>query len=132
MYQRFDLFVLHFAGTIFFLGPEIYDGHYTAKADVFSLGLIFAAIICYDRRTHDGLYVAIVQNGHHIAPGEALREDYEIDPLLRPTVPLPSEVRSLIMRMLRKTPKLRPTADEVEQVMWDATKDDDASRCIVT
>ena len=42
--------VLHYylrseCGTEFFMAPEVYNGHYTEKADVFSLGMIFRTMV---------------------------------------------------------------------------------------
>ena len=32
-------------GTEYFMAPEVYDGHYTEKADVFSMGVIFRSMV---------------------------------------------------------------------------------------
>ena len=32
-------------GTEYFMAPEVYDGHYTEKADVFSMGVIFQSLV---------------------------------------------------------------------------------------
>ena len=32
-------------GTEYFMAPEVYDGHYTEKADIFSMGVIFCTMV---------------------------------------------------------------------------------------
>lgn len=31
-------------GTLFYMAPEVFSGHYTEKADVFALGILFYAV----------------------------------------------------------------------------------------
>ena len=33
------------AGTLYYMAPEVFEGHYTEKSDVFSLGVLFFAIV---------------------------------------------------------------------------------------
>jgi len=42
-----------FAGTPHWIAPEVFRGHYTQKADVFSLGVIFFAILERDYVTFE-------------------------------------------------------------------------------
>ena len=37
-----------YAGTPYWMAPEVFSGHYTEKADVFSLGVLFFAILEWD------------------------------------------------------------------------------------
>lgn len=32
-------------GSNFYMAPEVWEGHYTAKADIFALGIIFWAMV---------------------------------------------------------------------------------------
>ena len=42
------------AGTIHWMAPEVFAGHYTEKADIFSLGVMFSAILERDFLAIDG------------------------------------------------------------------------------
>lgn len=42
------------AGTLYWMAPEVFAGHYTEKADIFSLGVMFSAILERDFLAIDG------------------------------------------------------------------------------
>ncbi|CAK8691380.1 unnamed protein product [Clavelina lepadiformis] len=71
-------------GSDFFMAPEVFQGHYTAKADVFALGIMFWAIIdritFMDASTKKVLLGTYVRKGSDVLPvGEALLDDPRLD-----------------------------------------------------
>ncbi|KAJ8386289.1 hypothetical protein AAFF_G00174850 [Aldrovandia affinis] len=67
-------------GTDFYMAPEVWEGHYTAKADIFALGVIIWAMVeritFVDTETHKELLGSYVLQGSEIVPlGEALLEN---------------------------------------------------------
>ncbi|XP_072043477.1 serine/threonine-protein kinase 35-like [Amphiura filiformis] len=121
----YDFYMATLQGTIFFLAPEVYEGHYTAKADVFSMGLIFATMICYKRSKHGdrGLIVAIIDENHGLKdPAQALRDGDDIDVLQKPAIRISEELWSLIRAMVDFDPQARPTAKDVEEIVYSVIK----------
>ena len=49
-----DRFMEKYAGTMYWVAPEVFDKHYNEKADIFSLGVIFYAILTRNCVTHQG------------------------------------------------------------------------------
>jgi len=101
-------------GTYPWMAPEVFDYHYTEKADIFSLGAIFYAIQTGTFITIRGerYYVALVTvRGSYLGIGQAMHDD--------PSVKLPLENiyprsrRELIEDMTNYNPNERPTASEV-------------------
>ena len=42
--QQLQYYLSTGCGTEYFMAPEVYDGHYTEKADIFSMGMVFYSI----------------------------------------------------------------------------------------
>ncbi|NWY19607.1 PDK1L kinase, partial [Aphelocoma coerulescens] len=108
-------------GSSFFLAPEVWEGHSTAKADIFALGIIFWAMV--ERITfRDGdaekeLLGTYICQGEELIPlGEALLEN----PNLKLQIPLknkksmPEDLCKLLHHMLAFNPKERLDAFQLE------------------
>uniref|UniRef100_A0A096LZN2 non-specific serine/threonine protein kinase n=1 Tax=Poecilia formosa TaxID=48698 RepID=A0A096LZN2_POEFO len=107
-------------GTDFYMAPEVWEGHYTAKADIFALGVIFWAMVeritFVDVETQKELLGSYVQQGSEIVPlGEALLENPKME-LLIPArkKSMNSHMKQLIREMLSANPQERPDAFELE------------------
>ncbi|XP_053316749.1 serine/threonine-protein kinase PDIK1L-like [Spea bombifrons] len=108
-------------GSDFYMAPEVFEGRYTAKADVFSLGILFWAMIemitFRDADSHKELLgVYICQGKNLISVGEAFLEN----PNLQLQIPLknkrsvPQEVCNLLLDMLCVNSKERIDAFQLE------------------
>ena len=112
-------------GTPHWMAPEVFEGHYTEKADVFSLGAIFFAILQRDyddvkgkrfygafRRVEAfsdrkvGLGFAMVENG---------RRNIIIQAAFSDGAQGSNTMKSITLDALQKEAKERPTAAEVHR-----------------
>lgn len=115
-------------GSDFYMAPEVWEGHYTAKADIFALGIIMWAMLeritFIDAESKRELLGTYVRQGVDIVPvGEALLEN----PKMVLNIPqkrrscMSDGVRKLLQDMLAVNPQDRPDAFElqarVDQVM---------------
>ncbi|XP_078506032.1 serine/threonine-protein kinase pdik1l-like [Lissotriton helveticus] len=108
-------------GSDFFMAPEVWVGRYTAKADIFALGIIFWAMIeritFRDADSQKELLGIYICRGQNIVPiGEALLENpkMELNIPLKNKKFLPEDVVDLIRDMLAYNPKDRLDAFELE------------------
>uniref|UniRef100_A0A3P8VPF5 non-specific serine/threonine protein kinase n=1 Tax=Cynoglossus semilaevis TaxID=244447 RepID=A0A3P8VPF5_CYNSE len=107
-------------GTDFFMAPEVWEGHYTAKADIFALGVIIWAMVeritFVDVETQKELLGSYVQQGSEIVPlGEALLENPKMElPIPARKKSMNSHMKQLIREMLSANPQERPDAFELE------------------
>ncbi|XP_066064443.1 serine/threonine-protein kinase pdik1l-B-like isoform X2 [Chamaea fasciata] len=108
-------------GSNFYMAPEVWEGHYTAKADIFALGVIFWAMVeritFQDGDTKKELLGTYVRRGKELIPlGEALLEN----PKLKLQIPLkdegslPEDLCQLLHHMLAFNPKERLDAFQLE------------------
>ncbi|XP_015715282.1 serine/threonine-protein kinase PDIK1L-like isoform X2 [Coturnix japonica] len=108
-------------GSNFYMAPEVWEGHYTAKADVFALGIIFWAmaerITFRDGDTEKELLGTYICQGKELIPlGEALLEN----PNLKLQIPLknkksmPDDLCKLLHDMLAFNPKKRLDSFQLE------------------
>ncbi|NWX07655.1 STK35 kinase, partial [Caloenas nicobarica] len=108
-------------GSNFYMAPEVWEGHYTAKADVFALGIIFWAMVeritFRDGDTEKELLGTYICQGKELIPlGEALLEN----PNLKLQIPLkskksmPDDLCKLLRDMLAFNPKERLDAFQLE------------------
>ncbi|XP_071623552.1 serine/threonine-protein kinase PDIK1L isoform X1 [Heliangelus exortis] len=107
-------------GTDFYMAPEVWEGHYTAKADIFALGIIIWAMLeritFIDTETKKELLGSYVKQGTSIVPvGEALLENPKME-LLIPVKKksMNARMKQLIKEMLAANPQDRPDAFELE------------------
>ncbi|NXF83818.1 STK35 kinase, partial [Sclerurus mexicanus] len=108
-------------GSNFFMAPEVWEGHYTAKADIFALGIIFWAMVeritFWDGDTEKELLGTYICQGKELIPlGEALLEN----PNMKLQIPLknkksmPEDLCKLLHDMLAFNPKERLDAFQLE------------------
>ena len=105
-----------FAGSPPWMAPEVFRGHYNGKADVFSLGILFLAIlernfVYYKGKIYYGVFVNIVGEGK-VGIGCAM---YNCGPVA--AAPLQAEgsntLRMIALDALKFEQKDRPTALEI-------------------
>ncbi|KAI7794504.1 serine/threonine-protein kinase 35 isoform X2 [Triplophysa rosa] len=115
-------------GSDFFMAPEVWEGHYTAKADIFALGIIIWAMIeritfidADSKRELLGTYVC--QGAEIIPVGEALLENPKmVLHIPQRTRNVMSEgVKRLLQDMLAVNPQDRPDAFQLEVRMNQVT-----------
>ncbi|XP_066573835.1 serine/threonine-protein kinase pdik1l [Amia ocellicauda] len=107
-------------GTDFYMAPEVWEGHYTAKADIFALGIIIWAMLeritFVDTETKKELLGSYVKQGTEIVPvGEALLENPKMElhiPVKKNS--MNASMKQLIKEMLAANPQERPDAFELE------------------
>ncbi|NWW81431.1 STK35 kinase, partial [Climacteris rufus] len=108
-------------GSNFYMAPEVWEGHYSAKADIFALGIIFWAMVeritFWDGETEKELLGTYICQGKELIPlGEALLEN----PNLKLPIPLknkksmPEDLCKLLHGMLAFNPKERLDAFQLE------------------
>lgn len=115
-------------GSDFYMAPEVWEGHYTAKADIFALGIIIWAMIeritFIDAESKRELLGTYVRQGTDIVPvGEALLENPKM------VLHIPQKARSsmsegvkkLLQDMLAVNPQDRPDAFQLEVRMDQVT-----------
>ncbi|XP_030638245.1 serine/threonine-protein kinase 35 [Chanos chanos] len=115
-------------GSDFYMAPEVWEGHYTAKADIFALGIIIWAMIeritFIDAESKRELLGTYIRQGGEIVPvGEALLENPKM------VLHIPQKTRSsmsdglkkLLQDMLAVNPQDRPDAFQLERRMDQVT-----------
>ncbi|KAM6924539.1 serine/threonine-protein kinase 35 [Xenentodon cancila] len=115
-------------GSDFYMAPEVWEGHYTAKADIFALGIIIWAMIeritFIDAESKRELLGTYIRQGTEIVPvGEALLENPKM------VLHIPQKARSsmsegvkkLLQDMLAVNPQDRPDAFQLEMRMDQVT-----------
>uniref|UniRef100_A0A3B1JM32 non-specific serine/threonine protein kinase n=1 Tax=Astyanax mexicanus TaxID=7994 RepID=A0A3B1JM32_ASTMX len=115
-------------GSDFYMAPEVWEGHYTAKADIFALGIIIWAmterITFIDAESKRELLGTYVRQGADIVPvGEALLEN----PKMVLSIPqrrrsqMSDALRKLLQDMLAVNPQDRPDALELHSRVGQVT-----------
>ncbi|XP_064002710.1 serine/threonine-protein kinase 35-like [Pogoniulus pusillus] len=108
-------------GSNFYMAPEVWECHYTAKADIFALGVIFWAMVeritFRDGDTGKELLGTYIRQGKQFIPlGEALLEN----PTMKLQIPLKNKASmspglcKLLHDMLAFNPKERLDAFQLE------------------
>ncbi|XP_041952015.1 serine/threonine-protein kinase pdik1l-B [Alosa sapidissima] len=123
-------------GSDFYMAPEVWAGrNYTAQADIFSMGVLFWAVLeritfLEDGSTHEQLGAYFVR-GRWLTPlGEALCQNPDLQLVIpmkgRRAPPLPPPpnpaVCTLLLHMLASDPDARPSAQQLEGYLRHALK----------
>ncbi|KAJ8008755.1 hypothetical protein DPEC_G00081710 [Dallia pectoralis] len=133
----------HFSSTCgsdFYMAPEVWGGlSYTAQADIFSLGVMFWAVLeritFLEEGSTEEQLGAYVCKGRWLMPlGEALWENPDllvsvpIKARRAPPLPPPpgQAVCALLLDMLASDPDARPTAAQLERRVYVAMEEDAA------
>ncbi|KAM7368247.1 hypothetical protein PAMP_014487 [Pampus punctatissimus] len=138
-----DLTRQHFSSTCgsdFYMAPEVWGGlTYTAQADIFSLGVMFWAVLeritfVEEGTTQEqlGAYVCKGRSGWLMPLGEALWENADLQLCIpmkfkrAPPLPPPPgpAMCALLLDMLASNPDSRPPADRLEARVRSALKED--------
>ncbi|XP_038164454.1 LOW QUALITY PROTEIN: serine/threonine-protein kinase pdik1l-B [Cyprinodon tularosa] len=131
----------HFSSTCgsdFYMAPEVWGGlSYTAQADIFSLGVMFWAVLeritFVEEGTTQEQLGAYVCRGRWLMPlGEALWENADLQLCVpmkfkrAPPLPPPPGLAmcSLLLDMLALNPDARPSAEQLEARVLSALKQD--------
>uniref|UniRef100_A0A663DL02 Serine/threonine-protein kinase 35 n=1 Tax=Aquila chrysaetos chrysaetos TaxID=223781 RepID=A0A663DL02_AQUCH len=125
-------------GSDFYMAPEVWEGHYTAKADIFALGIIIWAMIeritFIDAETKKELLGTYIKQGTEIVPvGEALLENPKMElhiPQKRRTS-MSEGIKQLLKDMLAANPQDRPDAFELETRMDQVTCGRNCQFCLL-
>lgn len=115
-------------GSDFYMAPEVWEGHYTAKADIFALGIIIWAMVeritFIDAESKRELLGTYVRQGTEIVPvGEALLENPKMVLHIpqRARSSMSEGVKKLLLDMLAVNPQDRPDAFQLEVRMDQVT-----------
>ncbi|XP_026175277.1 serine/threonine-protein kinase pdik1l-B [Mastacembelus armatus] len=138
-----DLTRQHFSSTCgsdFYMAPEVWGGlTYTAQADIFSLGVMFWAVLeritfVEEGTTQEqlGAYVCKGRSGWLMPLGEALWENADLQLCIpmkfkrAPPLPPPPgpAMCSLLLDMLASNPDARPSAAQLEARVCSALRED--------
>ncbi|XP_058498767.1 serine/threonine-protein kinase 35 [Solea solea] len=115
-------------GSDFYMAPEVWEGHYTAKADIFALGIIIWAMLeritFIDAESKRELLGTYIRQGTEIVPvGEALLENPKMVLHIpqRARSSMSEDVKKLLQDMLAVNPQDRPDAFQLEVRMDQVT-----------
>ncbi len=115
-------------GSDFYMAPEVWEGHYTAKADIFALGIIIWAMVeritFIDAESKRELLGTYIRQGSEIVPvGEALLENPKMVLHIpqRARSSMSEGVKKLLQDMLAVNPQDRPDAFQLEVRMDQVT-----------
>ncbi|KFO18996.1 serine/threonine-protein kinase PDIK1L-like [Fukomys damarensis] len=107
-------------GTDLYMAPEVWEGHYSGKTDIFALGIIFWAmqerITFIDKESNKEHLGSYIKKGTEIIPiGMALKENPKMElviPVKRKSMNV--RIKKLIKDMLAVNPEDRPDTSELE------------------
>ena len=111
-------------GTPSWIAPEVFNSHYTEKADVFSLGVIFFAIlerdyVIFEGKRFYGAFVSLDQEGK-VGLGYAMSKNQNTKVTFSPESQGSSFERRATLDALSYSPKDRPSAEEVHKRIQSA------------
>lgn len=108
-------------GTQLFMAPDVFDGCYTEKADVFSMGMVYAAMWSgQSLQSKDKLFLGVVakMGDDYMAIGKAMQEG-KLDKYVVAdgTNKVPSNIKKLVQKMTAKCHQDRPSAAQVAKAL---------------
>ncbi|XP_070560775.1 MAP/microtubule affinity-regulating kinase 4-like [Ptychodera flava] len=101
-----------FCGTELFMAPEIYKERYDEKVDVFSLGVIFIALLT-NSTPRGKLSISYQKNGFNLPLGRALFRNKQYRPTLPEDISVSQELKDAITSMVSYKRKDRPAAEDI-------------------
>lgn len=109
-----------FAGTPYWVAPEVFDNKYTEMADVFSLGVIFYAIISrqYVEYQGDRYYGAFLNHkGKMVGVGVAMFEENKQLYPEKPLLPYDAGLLEITWKLLEFKPNQRVSLEHAEKMI---------------
>jgi len=108
-------------GTKLYMAPEVFEKHYNAKADVFSMGLVLYVMVTRSTMPKKKDVFGVMVDGKFI--GEALNEDEDyLDHLFQEQIwnnPQYEELQDLIELMLTPNYQLRPSSEDLNPEVFE-------------
>ncbi|XP_019617256.1 PREDICTED: serine/threonine-protein kinase PDIK1L-like [Branchiostoma belcheri] len=110
-------------GTSHFMAPEVDEGQSTKGSDIFSMGVIFAAVVDRSSYNSEGTFlVACVGSRGRLADALKSTTLQDIEEGLVTTLPPGSSMKALILNMLDYDPALRPSAAGISLALKNISK----------
>ncbi|CAH1228819.1 PDIK1L [Branchiostoma lanceolatum] len=98
-------------GTGHFMAPEVDEGQSTKGSDIFSMGVIFAAVVDRSSYNSEGTFlVTCVGSRGRLADALKSTTLQDLEEGLVTTLPHGSSMKALILNMLEHDPAVRPSA----------------------
>ena len=118
----FEYYMNTCAGTPFYMVPEVFDQHYTKACDIFSLGLVFLAIIelppnhAAYLRPHVQTIIGNISLGRHYRNSIESRDKDPLKLLSNHQPFILNKWHFLLKKMIQYNKQLRP---KIEKVLED-------------
>jgi len=96
------------AGTPYYVAPEVLDGRYAEKSDVWSIGVIMYILLCGSPPFSGNDTVAVLDSVKRARPQFDKKEWKNVSP----------EAKQFLKALLSRDPGSRPTASESLQLAW--------------
>ncbi|XP_072024904.1 serine/threonine-protein kinase pdik1l-A-like [Amphiura filiformis] len=112
-------------GTMFFMAPEVINGSYTIKVDIFAMGLIFSSLIMGAWSQRHGLFLAVMHGGSPKPIGLIQSCNPQFQYTLPGEFPASLRMKVLLQSMLSADHHHRPSAEDVMGILNGMNDSDD-------